>query len=145
MRVPESPALERLSVIGGISNPSWVEVSPSGRNLYAVGEETHGVIKAYAIDSATGALTYLNEQLTGGEVPCHISVDATEAYVLLANYGSGSVAMLPIRGGRKPGPADRLRSARGIQHSPRTADWSARPLDHPGRHQPPGLCSRSGN
>ena len=89
--------LERLSVIGGISNPSWVEVSPSGRNLYAVGEETHGVIKAYAIDPATGALTYLNEQLTGGEVPCHISVDATETYVLLANYGSGSVAMLPIQ------------------------------------------------
>ena len=89
--------LERLSVIGGISNPSWVEVSPSGRNLYAVGEESHGVIKAYAIDPATGALTYLNEQLTGGQVPCHISVDATEAYVLLANYGSGSVAMLPIQ------------------------------------------------
>ena len=42
-------------------------------------------------------MTYLNEQLTGGEVPCHISVDATEAYVLLANYGSGSVAMLPIQ------------------------------------------------
>jgi 6-phosphogluconolactonase len=90
-------ALERLSVIGGISNPSWVEVTPSGRNLYAVGEETHGVIKAYAIDPATGTLTYLNEQLTGGEVPCHISVDPTEAYALLANYGSGSVAMLPIQ------------------------------------------------
>jgi 6-phosphogluconolactonase len=90
-------ALERLSVIGGISNPSWVEVSPSGRFLYAVGEESHGVIKAYAIDPATGALTYLNEQLTGGEVPCHISVDPTEAYALLANYGSGSVAMLPIQ------------------------------------------------
>ena len=89
--------LERLSVIGGISNPSWVEISPSGRNLYAVGEESHGVIKAYAIDPATGALTYLNEQLTGGQVPCHISVDATETYVLLANYGSGSVAMLPIQ------------------------------------------------
>lgn len=92
-----SGELERLSVIGGISNPSWVEISPSGRNLYAVGEESHGVIKAYAIDPATGALTCLNEQLTGGEAPCHISVDATEAYVLLANYGSGSVAMLPIQ------------------------------------------------
>ena len=90
-------ALERLSVIGGISNPSWVEVSPSGRYLYAVGEESHGVIKAYAIDPATGALTYLNEQLTGGQVPCHISVDPTESYALLANYGSGSVAMLPIQ------------------------------------------------
>ena len=97
-------ALERLSVIGGISNPSWVEISPSGRYLYAVGEESHGVIKAYAIDPATGALTYLNEQLTGGEVPCHISVDPTESYALLANYGSGSVAMLPIQadGGLAP-------------------------------------------
>ena len=97
--------LERLSVTGGISNPSWVEIAPSGRNLYAVGEETHGVIKAYAIDAATGALTYLNEQLTGGEVPCHISVDPTEAYVLLANYGSGSVAMLPIESDGRLAPA----------------------------------------
>jgi 6-phosphogluconolactonase len=97
-------ALERLSVIGGISNPSWVEISPSGRYLYAVGEESHGVIKAYAVDRATGALTYLNEQLTGGEVPCHISVDPTESYALLANYGSGSVAMLPIQADGSLGP-----------------------------------------
>ena len=136
-------ALERLSVIGGISNPSWVEVSPSGRYLYAVGEETHGVIKAYAIDPATGALTYLNEQLTGGQVPCHISVDPTESYALLANYGSGSVAMLPIQADGSLAPLTGFVQHQGSSIHPVRQTGSARPLDHSRRRQRPRLRPRS--
>ena len=32
-----------------------------------------------------------------GPGPCHVSVDATGRYVLVANYGGGSVAILPVR------------------------------------------------
>ena len=100
-----SGTLEHVSTMGDIDNPSFLNIAPSGRHLYAVCEEKRGVIKAYAINRDSGALTYLNEQSTRGEVPCHISFDATGAYVLLANYGSGSVAMLPIEADGSLAPA----------------------------------------
>jgi 6-phosphogluconolactonase len=54
-------------------------------------------VHAYARDPATGALTHLNEQPSRGTYPCHLSAEATGRYVLVANYGTGSVLMLPIR------------------------------------------------
>ena len=56
-----------------------------------------GVVHAFSIDQTTGELTRLNHQPSGGTVSCHLSVDSTGRYVLFANYGSGSVGMLPIR------------------------------------------------
>ena len=43
-----------------------------------------------------GKLTLLNQQPSGGGAPCHISVDASGKNALVANYGGGSVACLPI-------------------------------------------------
>ena len=41
-------------------------------------------------------LTFLNRQSTRGDGACHLCVDATGRTLLVANYGSGSVAALPI-------------------------------------------------
>ena len=84
-------------------NPSFLAVHPNERFLYAVGEvnDTQGLragaVNAFAIESSSGKLTPLNQQTSGGTGPCHISVDATGKCALVANYGSGSVATLPIR------------------------------------------------
>ena len=99
----ESGTLSPISAHGEIENPSFLDLSPDRRFLYAIGEvgqvdgRPGGAIGAYAIDSSSGTLTHLNTESTVGPGPCHVSVDATGRYVLVANYGGGSVAILPVR------------------------------------------------
>ncbi|MEI9959820.1 MAG: beta-propeller fold lactonase family protein [Limisphaerales bacterium] len=54
-------------------------------------------MSAFSLDAITGKLVRLNQQNSGGNGPCHISVDATGKCLLVANYGSGSIAALPIQ------------------------------------------------
>lgn len=86
-----------------IANPSFLAVHPSSRFLYAVNEvgnfagEKSGAVSAFSIDRKTGRLTLLNQQPSGGAGPCHLVVDSAGKNVLAANYGGGSVAVLPVR------------------------------------------------
>ena len=82
-------------------NPSFLVVHPNQRWLYSVGEvdnfrgQRAGVVSAFKME-ADGKLTLLNEQASGGTGPCHLSTDQAGKCVLVANYGSGSVAALPL-------------------------------------------------
>ncbi len=79
-------------------NPSFVELHPSGKYLYAVSEGGGaGSVTAFAIDAASGDLKRLNQQPSGGAGPCHVNVDHAGRNVLVANYGSGSASVIPIR------------------------------------------------
>jgi 6-phosphogluconolactonase len=78
-------------------NPSFLEVHPGGKFLYAVSESGGaGTVSAYAIDQDTGNLTLLNSQPSGGSGPCHVNIDHAGKNVLVANYGSGSASVIPI-------------------------------------------------
>jgi len=95
--------LTEPELVAEIENPTFLAVAPGEHFLYAVsevdkiGDKSTGAVKGYAVDAATGKLTPLNQQDSGGSGPCHISVDATGKTLLVANYGGGSVAALPIR------------------------------------------------
>lgn len=84
-------------------NPSFLAVHPNGKLLYAVGElsdfqgKRAGAVSAFSLDAKTGRLTLLNQQPSGGQGPCHLALDTKGRCVLVANYGSGSVAALPVR------------------------------------------------
>lgn len=84
-------------------NPSFLALAPNGTHLYAVGEldqvegRPGGAVSAFAIDRATGRLKFLNQQSSRGAGPCHLVVDGSGRWVLVANYSGGSVASLPIR------------------------------------------------
>jgi 6-phosphogluconolactonase len=99
------PATDRLTSVGlavETVDPSFLAIDPSGRFLYAVNElsqyegRTSGAVSAFAIAPGTGKLTLLNEVASGGAGPCHLTVDKTGKYVLVANYGGGSLAVFPI-------------------------------------------------
>jgi len=78
-------------------NPSFLEIHPNGKFLYAVSEGGGaGSVGAYAIDADAGDLKFLNQQPSGGAGPCHVSIDHTGRNLLVANYGSGSAAVIPI-------------------------------------------------
>ena len=83
-------------------SPSFLAVAPDGRCVYAVNEvesfggKKGGGVSAFAVDAASGALSALNDGTSGGGSPCHISLDKAGRNALVANYGGGSVAVLPI-------------------------------------------------
>jgi 6-phosphogluconolactonase (cycloisomerase 2 family) len=91
-----------LGVAGETVNPSFLDIDPKRRLLFAVSEvnnfegKTVGAVSAFSIDSATGKLTLINQQPSMGTGPCHLVLDKAGRHVLVANYGSGSVAVLPV-------------------------------------------------
>ena len=96
-------ALIPTSVLGGQKNPSFLEVHPNGKFLYAVneignfkGEKNNGAISAYSLDAGTGKLELLNQQPTKGAAPCHVSISKDGKSALVANYTSGSVISYKI-------------------------------------------------
>jgi 6-phosphogluconolactonase len=79
-------------------NPSFLEVHPNGKFLYAVSESGRaGTVSAYAIDKDTPDLRLLNQRPSGGAGPCHVNIDHAGRNLLVANYGSGSASVVPIR------------------------------------------------
>jgi 6-phosphogluconolactonase len=89
-----------------VKSPSFLCVHPNRKFVYAVGEAggtktpgkpNVGAVLSFAVDEATGDLKPLNEQSSGGNGPCHITVDAQGKNVLIANYGAGSCGVLPIK------------------------------------------------
>lgn len=89
--------LKRVSSIKS-ENPSFLTIDPTKRFLYAVNENPAGAVSAFKIDSKTQQLSFLNQHSSEGADPCYLSVDQKRRCVLVANYTSGNVAVLPIRG-----------------------------------------------
>jgi 6-phosphogluconolactonase len=56
-----------------------------------------GAVSAFSLDRKTGQLKPLNHQSSEGAGPCHVSTDKTGKVAMVANYGSGSIASLPIK------------------------------------------------
>lgn len=65
-----------------------------GDYLYAVTSGNR--VGAYSIAPSTASLTFINDVASGGTGPAHVSADRTGAYVFVANYGSGHVAVMPV-------------------------------------------------
>jgi 6-phosphogluconolactonase len=88
-------ALASVTSVAAGTNPSFLAPSPDHRFLYAA-DEGQDEVAAFAIDSATGGLTELNRKSSEGGGPAYVSVDASGKWVLVANYGGGTVAVLPV-------------------------------------------------
>jgi 6-phosphogluconolactonase len=136
---PGSGALMVEGVVSGVANPSYLALEPQRRYLYAVEEiEEHegqasGAVSAFAVDQESGDLTWLNRQATGGTAPCHLSVEPSGRWVLVANYGSGSIAAYPIDEGGRLGAASAF-----VQHEGGSIDPERQqgPHAHMIRHDP---------
>lgn len=98
-----SGRLAPLGLAAETVNPSFVALRPGGRFLYAVSEVSSiegrktGAVSAFAVDPGTGKLRFINQVESRGMGPCFVAVDREGRNVLVANYGSGSIAVLPIK------------------------------------------------
>ena len=93
--------IEPMGLAAEVINPSWVTIHPNRKFLYAVSElgnngKENGAVTAFAINRQTGALTKLNSVSSNGGGACHVVVDKTGSTLLVANYGAGSVAAIPV-------------------------------------------------
>ena len=86
----------------GIVNPSFLSVHPNGRWLYAVSETsqqkdgTPGAVWALRCTDEPWSMEPINHQMSGGDWPCHLDINSTGQWLLVSNYGSGTVSVLPI-------------------------------------------------
>ena len=98
-----SGAMQPVGSAPEVESPSFLDISPDQKYLYAANEvgefagKKSGGVSAFSIDQTSGELTLLNQQPSEGNGPCHLNIDQTGKNVLVANYGGGSVAILPIQ------------------------------------------------
>ncbi len=121
---PSTGAMSARGITTGVVNPSYLAFGPGNRFLYAVNElksyegQASGSISAFAVDGKSGALTFLNRQLTLGTDPCHVTIDPAGRHALVANFMSGSVCVLPIRADGSLGAASDFRQHKGSSVDP---------------------------
>jgi len=115
-------ALEPLGLAAKTPNPSFLALHPSKPLLYAVNEVSTfdgaktGSVTGFQRAAGSHLLHAINQQPSGGGGPCHLTLDPSGAHLLLANYGGGSIADLPVAGD------GRLGAPRVVQHSGSSAD-----------------------
>jgi 6-phosphogluconolactonase len=123
---PASGALTPRDVMKSTSNPSWLAFNRMRTHLYSANEggTELGSVSAHSVDRTTGQLTLLNTVSSEGAGPAHVSIHPTGKHALVANYGGGTVAVLPIQ------PDGRLASASDVkrqQGTPGPAQPSSAP------------------
>jgi 6-phosphogluconolactonase len=77
------------------AGPSFLAFDPQRRWL-VVADESADAVESFAILPATGLLSRVDSAPSQGGGPAHVSVDATGAWVMVANYGGGTAAVIPI-------------------------------------------------
>src|SRR5262249_27912095 len=92
---PATGAWSHVQHIGDLTNPSFLVLSPDQRFLYSV----HGdgdYAPAFRLDRETGQAKLLNRPATGGNNGVRQAVDPSRKFMIVANYSSGTVAVLAI-------------------------------------------------
>lgn len=93
---PQSGALSNKTLVSTLPNAAQLTVSPDGKTLYVASEVEKGVVQALRV-SDNGALQELNQVSSGGAGPVYLALTPDGRYLLVANYVSGSIAVLPVK------------------------------------------------
>jgi len=121
LEVPQNITLVPLGLAAETPSPSFLALDTTRGLLFAVNElntfegKPTGAVSAFSIDAASGALTLLNQRPSMGTGPCHLVLDRARRNLLVANYGSGSVAVLPVGSDGRLGAATDV-----VQHAGRS-------------------------
>lgn len=89
-------ALRDKALVSSLANVAQLTVSRDGKTLYAASEVEKGVVQAWRIER-NGELTALNQVASGGAGPVYLSLTPNGKQLLVANYVSGSIAVLPVK------------------------------------------------
>jgi len=122
-------------------NPSFLVTSPDQRFLYSAhGDEEYATV--FAVNHENGTLAVRHRAGTGGRNGVHLAIDPRGRFLIVANYASGNVSVLPVgrmarwrcrpggpaagtagsqprRAGKLPPSSDSLRSFRALRRRSR--------------------------
>lgn len=89
--------LSQTRKVADANGAGFLALSKNGDRLFATAslEKRQGGVAAYAV-ADDGSLALKNVESAQGAGACFVGLDATESMVMVANYGSGSVAALGI-------------------------------------------------
>jgi len=116
--------LKHAHTVEGVIEPSFLAMHPNRKYLYAVNELTEfegkqsGAVSAFSINQRTGDLTFINQQPSVGAAPCHLVIDQSGKFALVANYEGGNASVLPIDANGRLAPATDVRQHRGAGLDP---------------------------
>ncbi|OON41835.1 6-phosphogluconolactonase [Izhakiella australiensis] len=100
----QSGALSGKTLVSKLANPAQLVASSDGKHLYVASESEQGSVVAYAVDAA-GNLTQLSQVSSKGAGPVYLSLTPDNHFLLVANYVSGSITVLPVDADGKLGEA----------------------------------------
>ncbi len=110
--------LKLISIAKDIVNPSFLAISADQRFLFSLGGSKGDSVHAFSIDKSTRHLTLLSSQSLGSSFgACYLQADQTGSWLIVGNYGSGSVTVLPIEPNGMLGPVSQT-----IQHEGKSID-----------------------
>jgi 6-phosphogluconolactonase len=91
----DTGAWTHVQHVGDLVNPSFLVFSRDQRVLYSVhGDENHAT--AFAVEPESGKLKLLGRADTGGKNGVRQMLDPSGKFLIVANYASGTVAVLPV-------------------------------------------------
>lgn len=135
--------LDALEPVQGIENPSALAIDAQQRFLFSVSEvknyngTPNGSVSAYAIEPGTGALRLLGTVNSQGAGPVYLSLHPNGRFLLVANYNSGTVAVLPVAADGTLGEAVSVQAPQapaGAQNAVEGVPGSFAISDHDGPH-----------
>ncbi|HEY5809312.1 MAG TPA: lactonase family protein [Povalibacter sp.] len=94
----QSGQLTTPVLVAQTPDPSFLVIHADRKHLYICNSQTPGGMSAFAIQSGSGALSFLNHRVASGRGPSHVSIDRSGRYVFNANYGGGYVEVYARNG-----------------------------------------------
>jgi len=79
-----------------VANASYGTWSPRTRTAYFVDEQEQGRLGAWSLRE--GQWQRRGSCETGGALPCYVALDPAKSYLAVANYGTGSLALIAVDG-----------------------------------------------
>jgi 6-phosphogluconolactonase len=112
-------ALTPRGSVAGIAAPAFIVAHPHQPRLYAVSEMSRengmpGAVWSLRREQDGAPPEPINSRPSGGDFPCHLALDAGGRWLVVSNYGTGSVSVLPILAGGALGETTDL-----VQHQGR--------------------------
>jgi len=118
--------MELVQVLNELVNPSYLTLSSDGSRLYCVHGDLDDV-SAFRVNAATGCLSLINQQKTGGMNPVHLALDREQRHLVVTNHLGSSLAVFPIDSGGALLPRSQLVKVSGPLGPHRVEQQQAKP------------------
>lgn len=105
-----------IGSIQGIENPSYLSVDNSRRLIYAITEkkkDDDAELRIYRLENQDGCAELVSCSPYKGAGSCYICCDASRKHAFINNYGDGTLCVIELTEGQRPGKVVQLLSFSG--------------------------------